>query len=437
MLKLFGKKKKKADDEDETSEPEPEEREAEAADDEPGESGDDDGKGKGKRKKLAGLLTDRKKLIAIAAAGAVLVLGGVGGGGWWFFYGGKSKPAPEASAATGSPAPGGALTPPSVGAAKGPTGTAAKSAPGAIPGGASLNAMATPQAAGTVMVPAATPAAFARIPERAPEQPLPNAPEPALTEQRPEGPLPKMARDGRKPMQAYARPAPKDDGKPRIALILAGMGLSRAESIEAMRRLPGAVTLAFDAYAKGLTEWGVRARQSGHETLLVMPMELVGFPVRDAGPVAMMVSLKGPDNVKRMESVLARMAGYVGIMAPTQAHFTTLEEPVKPVLEAVKARGLMFVDGAGQPKSVAAKLARDIGLPRALIDATIDADPSRTAIDAKLSELETVARGNAVAVGLAYPLPVTVERLAAWIATLESKGFALVPVSAVADRQIR
>ena len=36
---------------------------------------------------------------------------------------------------------------------------------------------------------------------------------------------------------------------------------------------------------------------------------------------------------------------------------------------------------------------------------------------------------------MAQPYPVTIERLQAWIGTLETKGLVLAPITAVANRQ--
>ena len=43
-------------------------------------------------------------------------------------------------------------------------------------------------------------------------------------------------------------------------------------------------------------------------------------------------------------------------------------------------------------------------------------------------------RERGTAVGMASALPVTIERLAKWAKAAESRGFLLVPISAVANR---
>ena len=52
-------------------------------------------------------------------------------------------------------------------------------------------------------------------------------------------------------------------------------------------------------------------------------------------------------------------------------------------------------------------------------------------VSRRLSELETQARANGSAVGSAFLYPVSIARIAAWAKGLESRGFVLVPVSAI------
>ena len=65
-----------------------------------------------------------------------------------------------------------------------------------------------------------------------------------------------------------------------------------------------------------------------------------------------------------------------------------------------------------------------------------DADNERSAgvvvIDRALARLEGLARDKGVAVGIVNALPVSVDRLALWAKSAESRGFVLVPITAVA-----
>ena len=100
----------------------------------------------------------------------------------------------------------------------------------------------------------------------------------------------------------------------------------------------------------------------------------------------------------------------------------------------LKQRGLLFLDTGATRDSVAARLGVDMGLPIAVSDRFFDRRASRVAIDAQLLELEQIARRGGLAVGIGYPFPVTIERLAAWVPTLAQKGIELAPISAIVGR---
>jgi uncharacterized protein len=62
--------------------------------------------------------------------------------------------------------------------------------------------------------------------------------DPALIEQTQQGPLPRIADDGRTPMTAYAPPAPSDK-RPRIAIVISGLGISAKATVRRYLRLAG------------------------------------------------------------------------------------------------------------------------------------------------------------------------------------------------------
>jgi polysaccharide deacetylase 2 family uncharacterized protein YibQ len=70
-------------------------------------------------------------------------------------------------------------------------------------------------------------------------------------------------------------------------------------------------------------------------------------------------------------------------------------------------------------------------MPSARADVVIDADPTPEGVDAALARLLDLARENGKAIGVASASPGTVERLARWTNALESKGVALVPLTAL------
>lgn len=243
------------------------------------------------------------------------------------------------------------------------------------------------------------------------------------------------ATDRRDAWQLHGRPFDEQDPRPRIAVVVTGLGLSATATEAAMRQLPGAVTLAFTPYAKRLDEWISQARAAGHEVLLDLPMEPRDYPRDDPGPLTLLTSLSPEQNLARLDKVLSGGTGYVGVNNMMGSRFAATSRSLRPIFENLKRRGLMFLDGRTEQRVVAAQLAVELALPYAVNNVQIDANANRLAIDAALSELERQARNTGFAVGMASPYPVTLERLAHWVTTLARKKLALAPVTAVVDKQ--
>ena len=269
----------------------------------------------------------------------------------------------------------------------------------------------------------------------APSGPLSPAPDPGLTETGPQGPLPIVGKDGREPWRVYARPFGDPDMRPRIAIIVGSLGLSESITTSAVQKLPAAVTLAFLPYAKDLQNWISLARAAGHEVMLHLPMEPESYPNSDPGPQARLTSLNPQDNLARLEWLLSRGGGYVGAVNFMGSKFTVADAAMRPVLTELKSRGLLFVDSRSSPKSLGGTMARDLGMPVARSDSFIDSPASRDAVDAKLEELEKLARRDGAALGIGFLYPVTIERIVNWAPGLGARGVVLAPVSAVVNRQ--
>ncbi len=243
--------------------------------------------------------------------------------------------------------------------------------------------------------------------------------------------LPIIAPDGATVAQAYARPFPKEENRPRLAIVVADLGLSKEATEAAIAKLPPEVTLAFSPYADRLPEWIKKARAAGHEVLIGLPLEPENFPTRDPGPFGLLSFLAADENVKRLDAVLGRGTGYVGLLAAMGGKFLGDAEALKSVLKALKDRGLLFVDNGLATKSVTVTVGAEMGLPFAVADVWLDDRAFRAAIDARLFKAEELAKANGKALAIASPKPVSLERIMAWHATLEGKGVVVAPVSAV------
>jgi polysaccharide deacetylase 2 family uncharacterized protein YibQ len=287
---------------------------------------------------------------------------------------------------------------------------------------------------GGLVVSPLTSAAFSRVPPLVNDAPLPPAPDPALIQTTSSGRLPMISADGRLPRDVYARPHDRRDGRARLVIIISGIGLSRSASEAAIDRLPGAIVLAIDAYAAHADDWARAARRSGHEILATIALEEAGFPFHDDGPRALRVAASAEENVQRLRAVLGSLTGYVGALAVGGTAFREDAVSLRPVLEELRARGLLLVDVTGSRESLLTRMSGSTGPPLIRVDLSIDDSLGSASIDRQLASLETIARERSSGVALARPNPKSLERLRTWISALDDRRYVLVPVSAVADR---
>jgi polysaccharide deacetylase 2 family uncharacterized protein YibQ len=251
------------------------------------------------------------------------------------------------------------------------------------------------------------------------------------------GSIPRIAADGTRPSEAFAQPVKgmaEHPNAPRIAIVVSGLGISALGTSDALAKLPGPVTLGFAPYGADLDRLAARARDSGHELLLQVPMEPFDYPDNDPGPQTLLTSLNPNQNVDRLHWLMSRLQGYVGLANYMGGRFTSSETALAPILREAAKRGLIYVEDGSSPRSLASQLAGANNLAYAKADLTIDAVPTAAEIDRALARLEKTARERGIAVGMANALPASIERIAIWAKTAESHGFLLVPISAVAVR---
>ena len=249
------------------------------------------------------------------------------------------------------------------------------------------------------------------------------------------GAIPRIAPDGARPAELYARAAAPLQGKkdgPRVAIVIGGLGVSANVTRQAMEKLPGPVTLGFTPYGADVEGMVTSARAAGHEVLLQAPMEPFDYPDNDPGPQTLLTSLSLDQNTDRLHWLMSRFQGYVGIANYMGARFTSTEGALAPVLKEVSRRGLIYVDDGSSPRSLAGQIAGANNLPFARAEILLDAVTTTAHIDRALARLEALAREHGSAVGMASALPASIERIAQWAKAAEGRGIVLVPITAVA-----
>lgn len=384
----------------------------------------------------------------------VLVLLLIGGGGLWLDRLGPAEPQERLAEAASTPAPPApeppasasaappVTTPPQVAetpdpsaAAPEPATAAAPAATPAEPPPATRPDAAPPTAEASALTPVAPAPPPLDIPVATPEFPTARpiaAPDAALLEQGRFGPLPRVGNDGRTSIRAYAGQFERQDARPRIGIIVADIGISNAQTEDAIRRLPPAVTFAISPYAPRAAQVAERLRAKGVETLIGLPLEPAGYPLNDPGNRALLTGRSAPENMANLEWILSRFPGYVGAIGVVGGmrgeRFAAMEQSYLALQESLRNRGLLYVDARPNAAAPARAWGRSV-------DVILDEPATRAEIERRLGELEAIAKARGSALGLAHAAtPVVVDRLVAWAVGIEERRMVLAPVTALIRR---
>lgn len=218
-------------------------------------------------------------------------------------------------------------------------------------------------------------------------------------------------------------------GRRMIAVIIDDMGLDFARTARAIE-LVGPLTMSFLTYARNLKAQVAAARSAGHELMIHLPMEPEDTDAY-AGPKVIKRDLSEEELKRRLKWAFGRFEGYVGINNHMGSRYTADRPGMMLVLAEIKRRGLLFIDSRTSGNSVAPSVARQLAVPFAQRHVFLDDDPTSGSIIRQLKALEGVARKQGFGIAIGHPRDTTISELEKWLPTLSSRGFVLVPVSAI------
>jgi polysaccharide deacetylase 2 family uncharacterized protein YibQ len=264
-------------------------------------------------------------------------------------------------------------------------------------------------------------------------RPMKAAPVGTVTEDTAQGPLPRVSAQGKKPSDVYAQVTPMavtTSARPKISIILGGMGLNTRLTDKAIKELPGDISFGFAPYGENLQEQVNRARAKGHEIMLQVPMEPIGYPGNNPGPKTLLSDALPEENIESLQWHMSRFAGYTGVTNYMGGKLLGSEEALQPVMKEIKKRGLVYLEDATVNLTQTPKIVEQVKLPMRRANIVIDADATAPAIAQALKKLEREAEANGYAIGTGSGLEVTIDTLAEWAESLQDKGILLIPISA-------
>jgi polysaccharide deacetylase 2 family uncharacterized protein YibQ len=236
--------------------------------------------------------------------------------------------------------------------------------------------------------------------------------------------------------EPYMAPFDRNDRRPRISLIIKGLGLKESLTQQAILELPPAITLAFSPYSKTLPFWIEQSRAKRHESLIEIPMEPRSFPEIDPGPQGLYLRRPWIQNINQLDQIAAASPYHLGYINAFGNNFLNSSNRIKQFFDWVKTTESIFVeDMIDRTNTLSGPIAKQVNLnymasPHNITDTATPDEMMRA-----LQALEKEALKNGFALGTASAYPVTLETIKKWSAELAGRGIALAPLSAVLERK--
>ncbi len=240
------------------------------------------------------------------------------------------------------------------------------------------------------------------------------------------------------PWHKYAAPFDIKDPRPKIAVLVNGLGLQHEMTQQMLQSLPAGVTLGFSSYGRQLKEWLGFTRSQRREVVLSLPLQSSAQAnpresklLEDAGPFALGADLTPMQNIGRLDWLLERGEGAVGLMPNANEAFWLASEAATTLLNSLRERGYLLAT----PTASVVQSSLVAGVPTATLTVALDHPVDEATLNSQLQRVESTAKAEGAAAISLPAYPALLAPLNAWIAKLGERGFALVPLSAVTEQR--
>jgi len=161
----------------------------------------------------------------------------------------------------------------------------------------------------------------------------------------------------------YSKSHTKTKAKTQLAIVVDDFGIRNNKLLDDFCSLNSNVTFAILPDQKFSKHVMNRAAETGHETMIHIPMEPVSYPRDNPGANAIYVHLSEKEIKHRMEGFIKQFPLCVGANNHMGSFATTDESVMRSVLQVLKDHDLYFVDSRTSQSSIAYDTAKKMLIP--------------------------------------------------------------------------
>ncbi len=229
----------------------------------------------------------------------------------------------------------------------------------------------------------------------------------------------------------YTKSQSVTETKTLLAIVVDDFGIRNNKLLDDFCSLNSNVTFAIlpdQKYSKHVMN---KAAETGHETMIHIPMEPISYPRDNPGANAIYVHLSEKEIKHRMEGYIKQFPLCVGANNHMGSFATTDESVMRIVLQVLKDHDLYFVDSRTSQSSIAYDVAKKMMIPTAENQLFLDT-PSITerTLPNKINQLKYLAKKKDKILVITHcATQDRYEFLKEFVKEIEELNFKLVPVS--------
>ncbi|MEA2095903.1 MAG: divergent polysaccharide deacetylase family protein [Candidatus Cloacimonadota bacterium] len=219
--------------------------------------------------------------------------------------------------------------------------------------------------------------------------------------------------------------------KTLLAIVVDDFGIRNNKLLDDFCSLNSNITFAIlpdQKYSKHVMN---KAAETGHETMIHIPMEPISYPRDNPGANAIYVHLSEKEIKRRMENYIKQFPLCVGANNHMGSFATTDESVMKTVLQVVKDHDLYFVDSRTSQSSIAYDVAKKMMIPTCVNQIFLDTPRiTEKTLTNKIRQIKYLAKDRKKILVITHCA--TKDRyifLKKFINEIEKLDFELVPVS--------
>jgi polysaccharide deacetylase 2 family uncharacterized protein YibQ len=163
--------------------------------------------------------------------------------------------------------------------------------------------------------------------------------------------------------------------------------------------------------------------------MIHIPMQSKGWPERRMESNGLLVAMSETEITGRLEEFMNALPEAVGANNHTGSEFCEREDKMRPLLTALKGRGLFFIDSVTSPDTVGIRLAQELGIKSGRRHVFLDNNQNEAYIRGQLRQAVRLARKTGGAIVICHPHPTTIQTLTSALPELQKQGITLVPAS--------